>query len=275
MTYKVYHCKGNPDYLLLFDFDETYYPHELQNWQLQALYELEEYLERIAQKKNIRIGWVTGSSLEEIEKKMKAAKMTYYPHFIASNLGTELWEINQQGEFSQNQEWVEGIKRSGFNHRVVEELINELKQVYGIQLKARTQFGQKQFKMNYYYFIEDSARVKYDLPIIKQLAQNSGMSININRCNPLAGDPANAFDVNFIPLNTGKRAVADFVMKRFKISVANTFAFGDSGNDIEMLKAVEHGYLLNNATEEAKQLHNRITPEPYAKGIKNVCMLHF
>jgi kanosamine-6-phosphate phosphatase len=69
MTYKVYHCKGNPDYLLLFDFDETYYPHELQNWQLQALYELEEYLERIAQKKNIRIGWVTGSSLEEIEKK--------------------------------------------------------------------------------------------------------------------------------------------------------------------------------------------------------------
>jgi kanosamine-6-phosphate phosphatase len=43
---------------------------------------------------------------------------------------------------------------------VVEELINELKQVYGIQLKARTQFEQKQFKMNYYYFIEDSARVK-------------------------------------------------------------------------------------------------------------------
>ncbi|WP_206426380.1 hypothetical protein M1D49_03095 [Bacillus sp. PK3-056] len=67
---------------------------------------------------------------------------------------------------------------------MVEELINELKQVYGIQLKARTQFGQKQCKMNYYYFIEDSARVKYDLPIIKQLAQNNGMSININRCNP-------------------------------------------------------------------------------------------
>ncbi|UQZ75747.1 hypothetical protein C2I17_14980 [Niallia circulans] len=78
-----------------------------------------------------------------------------------------------------------------------------------------------------------------------------------------------------MPLNTGKRAVADFVMKQFKISVANTFAFGDSGNDIEMLKAVEHGYLLNNATGEAKQLHNRITPEPYVKGIKNVCMLHF
>ncbi|OHX48530.1 HAD-IIB family hydrolase [Cytobacillus oceanisediminis] len=275
MTFKVYHSNGNPDYLMIFDFDETYYPHELKGWQLKDLYELEEYLDRIVHKKNIRIGWVTGSSLADIHKKMRAARMNYLPHFIASNLGTELWEINSKGEFYQNQEWSKRIKRSGFSHRVVEDLINDLRQLYGIQLQKQTQFGQQSFKMNYYYFIEDSARVKYDLDIIKQLARNSGINFNINRCNPLAGDPVNAFDVDFIPQNTGKRAVVYFVIKQFSISVENTFAFGDSGNDIEMLKAVRHGYLLKNATEEAKQLHDTITADPYAKGIQNVCRIYF
>ena len=275
MTLKVYHSNGNPDYLMLFDFDETYYPHELKAWQLEDLYGLEEYLEKVLHNKNIRIGWVTGSSLVDIHKKMRAARMNYLPHFIASNLGTELWEINPKGEFYQNQEWRKRIKRSQFSHRLVEDFINDLRLIYGIQLQKQRQFGQQSFKMNYYYFIEDSARVKYDLDTIKQLARNNGINFNINRCNPLAGDPVNAFDVDFIPQNTGKRAVVYFVMKQYGISVENTFAFGDSGNDIEMLKAVKHGYLLKNATEEAKQLHDTITVDPYAKGIQNVCRIYF
>ncbi|MGD6893706.1 HAD-IIB family hydrolase [Bacillus infantis] len=275
MTLKVYHSIGNPDYLMVFDFDETYFPHELKDWQLKDLYELEQYLERLLHKKNIKIGWVTGSSMDDIHKKMRAARINFLPHFIASNLGTELWEIDSGGNFYQNQEWEKRIKKSGFSHRVVEELINDLRSLYGIQLRKQTQFGQKSFKMNYYYFIEDSARVKYDLNIIKQLARNSGISFNINRCNPLAGDPANAFDVDFIPQNTGKRAVVHFVMKQHRISVDHAFAFGDSGNDIEMLKAVKHGYLLKNATEEAKRLHDMMTADPYAKGIQHVCRSYF
>lgn len=275
MPLKVYHSNGKPEYLMLFDFDETYYPHELKDWQLKDLYELEDFLEKILHEKNIRIGWVTGSSLVEIHKKMTAARMRYLPHFIASNLGTELWEINQKGEFYQNQTWWKRIKRSGFSHRVVEDLINDLRLLYGITLHKQTQFGQQLFKMNYYYFIDDIARIKYDLDTIRRLAGNSGINININRCNPLAGDPVNAYDVDFIPQKTGKRAVAEFVMKQFRIFVENTFAFGDSGNDIEMLKAVQHGYLLNNATEEAKRLHHTITSDPYAKGIQNVCRNYF
>lgn len=272
MPLKVYHSNGKPDYLLLLDFDETYYPHELKRWQLKNLYELEDYLENLLYEKNILIGWVTDSSLVDIHKKMKAAGMNYLPHFIASNLGTEYWELNQDGEYIQNKTWCKKIKTSGFCQKKVEDLVLDLKQIYGIDLQKQTQFGQQTLKMNYYYFIENSVKTKYAIDIIRTIGASNGVYININRCNPLAGDPDNAYDVDFIPQNTGKRAVAQFAMEQFRIPYENTLAFGDSGNDIEMLKAVKHGYLLQNATEEAKQLHLSLTSEPYANGIKKVCM---
>ena len=56
----------------------------------------------------------------------------------------------------------------------------------------------------------------------------------------------------------------------YQVPLANTIAFGDSGNDVEMLKTVKHGYLLGNATEEAKGLHDKVTVSHYSSGILEV-----
>ncbi|PGE98030.1 HAD family hydrolase, partial [Bacillus pseudomycoides] len=44
---------------------------------------------------------------------------------------------------------------------------------------------------------------------------------------------------------------------------------GDSGNDLKMLQAVKFGYLLENATSEAKNGHERLTIGSYSEGILN------
>ena len=43
------------------------------------------------------------------------------------------------------------------------------------------------------------------------------------------------------------------LLKKYDISPAETMAFGDQWNDLEMLKFVKYGYLMGNATEELKQ----------------------
>lgn len=186
-----------------------------------------------------------------------------------------MWEIKSDGHWVTVPSWTEIIKVSGFSRRDVEDLISELKSTYNIVLHEQTQFGQSGYKMNYYYYPVSAARTPYDLNVIRHLAANHGIGININICNPKAGDPEHAYDVDFIPTGTGKKAAVQFLMDYCQVLPSKTWAFGDSGNDIEMLRMVAHGYLLQNATAEAKSYHNNVAPYPYAEGILHVCRNFF
>lgn len=54
------------DYLLFFDFDETYYPHARTEELINQLHQLERYLAGLTNRHHVKIGWVTGSDLQEI-----------------------------------------------------------------------------------------------------------------------------------------------------------------------------------------------------------------
>ncbi|MCK0470581.1 HAD-IIB family hydrolase [Alkalihalobacillus sp. APA_J-10(15)] len=257
-------------YIIFFDFDETYFPHDCTDELLRNLNELEDYLQFLVLDQSIKIVWVTGSDLSQIAHKMKRANMSYSPHVIASNLGTELYNVSEKGELLLNEDWEHRLKNVYFSSRAVKELENELSHVYNIKLVEQTQFGQKGYKWNYYYFEESKTKSQYDLKIIRHLAKLNELGMNISKCNPKAGDPENAYDIDFIPLNMGKKEIVEFMIRYYQVSLSNTIAFGDSGNDLEMLKTVQHGYLLENATEEAKRFHDQITDSHYSLGILEV-----
>ncbi|BBP86934.1 hypothetical protein BsIDN1_05520 [Bacillus safensis] len=101
----------------------------------------------------------------------------------------------------------------------------------------------------------------------KTLAKERGVAVNINKCNPLAGDPADCYDVDFLPVGTGKDEIVRFMLNQYDLSKDQGFAFGDSGNDLRMLQSVTHGFLVQNATAEAKRHHHQICHHGYAKGI--------
>ncbi|MGV2541871.1 HAD hydrolase family protein, partial [Bacillus pumilus] len=95
------------------------------------------------------------------------------------------------------------------------------------------------------------------LSFIQTLAKERGVAVNINKCNPLAGDPAYCYDVDFLPVGTGNDEIARFMLNQYDLSKDQGFAFGDSGNDLRMLHSVTHAFLVQNATVEAKRNHHQ------------------
>lgn len=80
--------------------------------------------------------------------------------------------------------------------------------------------------------------------------------------------------VEGVPKGFSKASGIRFVCEKLGIEHKNTYAFGDSVNDVEMLKYVAHGIAMGNGTDEAKQAADYVTDELHADGIYNACK-HF
>lgn len=249
--------------LVCFDFDETYFPHACTSEQLDYLRQLEDFLEHHSDR--LSTMWVTGSSLETIAEKMRRAEMRYFPHRIASSLGTELYHVTMTGELELDSTF-QSLFPSDFPRRV-EQIVDTLNH-HALTIEPQTNLGSNAWMHNYYYFGER----KQDIQLIQEVTHRFGIAVNVSRCNPLAGDPAGAYDIDFIPRGAGKTAAVDYVCTRYGFQVGEAYAFGDSGNDLAMLKYVGNGYVLGNGTEQAKFEHNRVTAGSYAEGILEVLM---
>lgn len=259
----------SPKYIVFSDFDETYYPHEMTNERQKALYELEDYLEEKSQQGLLLIGWVTGSSLESILHKMEKGNFRSFPHFIASDLGTEITYFLDHNFLLQDLDWQSTIDQTNFNKKNIDEIISLLNKE-DIELSPQTQLGSSRYKKNFYYRSSMNTKMdKRNLSKIKEVVKKFGLNVNINRCNPLAGDPEDSYDIDFIPTGTGKDEIVRFMLEKYKVHPEYAIAFGDSGNDLKMLKAVKHGYLVENAVKEAKDNHTHISTGPYSQGIMN------
>ncbi|MCI4170580.1 HAD family hydrolase, partial [Bacillus spizizenii] len=71
------------------------------------------------------IGWVTGSSIESILDKMERGKFRYFPHFLASDLGTEITYFSEHNFGQQDHEW---------NSRINDEFSKEKNEILVKQL---------------------------------------------------------------------------------------------------------------------------------------------
>lgn len=79
-------------------------------------------------------------------------------------------------------------------------------------------------------------------------------------------------DVN--PLGQSKKVGIDVFCEHFGINLAETMAFGDGGNDIEMLKHVNIGVAMGNANPEVKTIADYVTDDVDSDGIWNA-LKHF
>lgn len=255
-----------PKYIIFSDFDETYYPHNMNDMRQKELYELEEYLKEKSIDGELLFGLVTGSSMEIVLNKMKKGNLRYFPHFIASDLGTEINYFSECNLGEPDLEWNSRLKNSEFSKEKIEEIVDSLWNI-NIFLNPQTQLGGSRYKRNYYYKVQNDITDKENLLAIKTIGDQYGVSVNINRCNPLAGDPEDSYDVDFIPNGTGKDEIVRFMLDKYNLTSKYAIAFGDSGNDLSMLRTVGQGYLLENATQEAKNAYGRQTKEQYSQGI--------
>ena len=61
------------------------------------------------------------------------------------------------------------------------------------------------------------------------------------------------------------------VCEKLEIAHEDTYAFGDSVNDLEMLTYVGHGIAMGNGTPKAKQAADYVTDAIHKDGIYNAC----
>lgn len=64
------------------------------------------------------------------------------------------------------------------------------------------------------------------------------------------------------------------LLEDLSVSIQDVYAFGDAGNDIEMLKAVGTGICMGNGVEEAKEAADYVTDAVWEDGIPNA-LIHF
>lgn len=258
----------NPKYIVFSDFDETYFPHQLTAERKSQIQALEQTIVEKSRVSGLIFGLVTGSNIEAVLEKMKKGGFQYLPHFIASDLGIEIHYFNRLKQGEIDKEWLSRFDNGNYHSDKIKEIVDLLASK-NIALDSQSQMGASKYKSNYYYFCKNEKDDQLNLNHIRQVASDFKISININQCNPLAGDPENAYDIDFIPLGTGKDEIVRYILAKFKIDRQNAIAFGDSGNDLKMLQAVKFGYLLENATSEAKNGHGRLTIGSYSEGILN------
>lgn len=75
--------------------------------------------------------------------------------------------------------------------------------------------------------------------------------------------------VEIIPSGYSKATGIEKVCEILDIPLENTYAFGDSANDLEMLRYVAHGIAMGNGTKEAKESAGYITDALWEDGIQN------
>ena len=85
-----------------------------------------------------------------------------------------------------------------------------------------------------------------------------------------AGDAA----AEGLPKGYSKASGIRFVCDKLGIDLKDTYCFGDSVNDLEMMECVGTAVCMGNGSEDAKQASDYVTDALYENGIYNACR-HF
>ncbi|MEU8709135.1 HAD-IIB family hydrolase [Streptomyces sp. NPDC048565] len=247
------------------DFDETYLAHAPTGRERLHREALEDYLPEAGERHGLLFGWVTGSSLASVLSKAAAHGLRTLPHFVACSLGTELL-ISDGGELRPDPGWLRLLPDAESLGRNAENVVRELSEA-GVDLAPQPGRAPDSLVKSYYYRSRDPGTDARNLAAVRRAAARAALGAGVSRCNPSAGDPADSYDVDLLPLMCGKSQIVHHVCRTYAIDPADAFAFGDSGNDLEMLAAVGHGVLVGNCTEEARGRHPRVSDRSYADAV--------
>lgn len=260
------------DSIIFFDFDETVRPYALEDRNRTPIKELEFLLQDISSRFNVIFGWISGSNFSSLLKKSNNY-IGLYPHFIGSSLGSEL-VLAENGCYNASREWDHHIYQSGFKMEMIDNFVRRAT-ADGFHLIPQDDTYQGRHKRSYYFY--ENPAPDNDLTPYRLINSNvdDNLSVFATRCNPLAGDPEGAYDVDVLPFCASKGKQCEFITKLFSTNKSNTIAFGDSENDSEMLSFVAHPYVVENGDIGSIKAKFTITKGHYCDGILNALKQRF
>ncbi|WP_392958378.1 HAD-IIB family hydrolase [Streptomyces sp. LN245] len=247
------------------DFDETYLAHENTPAQRHSRRTLEDYLADAGERHGLLFGWVTGSSLTSVLDKARRHGLRFLPHFMACSLGTELYVTGDAGMVPEPG-WSRRLPAGEHIKGLAQEAVRQLR-ILDVPLVPQSCRAPDSRVVSYYYATQDPERDARRLALIRHTADRFLLDVNLSRCNPAAGDPEDCYDVDFLPRGCGKRNIVEHICRLHTVNTAHAFAFGDSGNDLEMLTSVGRGLLVGNCTDEARSRYPRVSGSRHTDAI--------
>lgn len=259
--------------MIFFDLDETIFDHHDNShyW----YHELESYLMYLKIKYALTFGIITGANFFETKKKIKALNMKLWPDFIAVGFGTDIYHRTNT-HYLLDFKW-RSQQQAVYNKNTISMILSILEK-NDIKLVKEAHRSENNLKDSFYYLnpmphITTTNQMK--IKLIRLLCYKYKIKVIISQCNPNIGDPKNAFDVDFIPRTCGKENVAKYLVKKHDIAKPFVFAFGDSENDLSLLKSVQYGYAVSNATSNLKKYITNQCKYDHAQGILDSLIKHF
>ena len=82
------------------------------------------------------------------------------------------------------------------------------------------------------------------------------------------------YGYDIFPKNVTKKTAVDFVLKKLNLTWENVIAFGDAGNDLDMLTHAGIGVAMGNAKDEVKKQCAYVTKSVDDLGVKEA-LIHF
>ena len=260
------------DNIIFFDFDETIRPFAIEDRNRTAIKELEVMLQKISSEFNAIFGWISGSNFSSLIEKSNDY-ISLYPHFIGSSLGSEL-VFSKNDSYNASIEWDHHIKQSGFRLELVNDFVRRAG-MEGFNLTPQDETYQGRHKRSYYFYEAPSVANHLTTSGLVNCNTENNLSVFVTRCNPAAGDPEGAYDVDLLPSCASKGKQCKFITKLFSADQSNTIAFGDSANDSEMLNFVAHPYVVANGDLTSITASFKVTNGDYCDGILDALKSHF
>ena len=221
--------KDKVEQLLVSDIDGTLIEPSQNN---PGLKEFKEYLTNMGPGSAYALA--SGRNLELVKQALSEYDMPK-PEFIISSVGTEIFYPDEKGNYIPDKGWV-----SYLNGRWKRDhILSILRQVKWLKLQEND--AQRQFKISFYY-----ERDNYDEEELQQLLGHLWYQLNLI--------PSHGEYLDVLPKRASKGNAIKFLSHKWSIPLRNIYAFGDSGNDLDMFRGAVNGVVVGNRSDELKNL---------------------
>lgn len=225
--------KTKVDKLIISDIDGTLIEPSMGN---PGLEELKEFLHN--RHDNMAFALASGRNLELIKEAISTHKLPI-PDFIISSVGAEIYYTNGD-DYVLDKGWASYL--AGRWKR--DDIYNRLKNIPWLKLQEAE--AQKEFKISFYY-----DEKKYSHEQLITVLGPLWYRVSIIK--------SHGEFLDILPKRASKGNAIKFLSHKWSISLRDTFACGDSGNDVDMFRAPIRGIIVGNKSEELDDIEQSKT----------------
>ncbi len=208
---------------------------------------------------NLAFGVATGRSFHSAMAVLEQQDVPR-PEVMITSVGSEIYTLSENGvSYELDEGWLKTIA-ANWQRSAVERV---LRGVSGLVPQAPLE--QRDFKLSYF---SDGNHATVER--VRAALQNAGVLASVIHSHRRYLD--------ILPIKASKGTAVDHVRRRYGLPESSVFVAGDSGNDIEMLKAIPQSIIVANYSDNLGKLpalkHSYIASSTHAAGIIEG-VLHF